>query len=161
MLFGGYYMSDKNCQLSQNCSNEVCIQTKKVYDSCKDKECIENLRVYLTEAGQCLVDRAVRKKEKKAVKRNDSVLFDEICEEIFTNSISSSVLGSHFMIMNPSEYGIEFDEDAYGFGETNIDNFKEAEKENAEYLDRINSINRNFLSEQQLQPWDLPQGQTQ
>ena len=92
---------------------------------------------------------------KKAVKRNDSVLFDEICEEIFTNSISSSVLGSHFMIMNPSEYGIEFDEDAYGFGETNIDNFKEAEKENAEYLDRINSINRNFLSEQQKITYDV------
>ena len=92
---------------------------------------------------------------KKAVKRNDSVLFDEICEEIFTNSISSSVLGSHFVIMNPSEYGIEFDEDAYGFGETNIDNFKEAEKENAEYLDRINSINRNFLSEQQKITYDV------
>ena len=92
---------------------------------------------------------------KKAVKRNDSVLFDEICEEIFTNSISSSVLGSHFVIMNPSEYGIEFDEDAYGFGETNIDNFKEVEKENAEYLDRINSINRNFLSEQQKITYDV------
>lgn len=51
-------MSDKNCQLSQNCSNEVCIQTKKVYDSCKDKECIENLRVYFTECGQSLVNSA-------------------------------------------------------------------------------------------------------
>ena len=61
---GGYIMSDRgNSSCNSNntnglCSNEVCIQTCKVYDSCRDKECIENLRVYLTESGQSLVDRA-------------------------------------------------------------------------------------------------------
>lgn len=44
----------------------TCIETQKIYDSCRDKECIENLRVYLTEAGQCLVDRAINVKAKKA-----------------------------------------------------------------------------------------------
>lgn len=43
---------------SNICNDEVCIQTKKVYDSCRDKECIENMRVYLTECGQSIVDRA-------------------------------------------------------------------------------------------------------
>lgn len=37
----------------------VCVHTKKVYDSCKDKDCEENLRVWLTREGQCVLDRAV------------------------------------------------------------------------------------------------------
>ncbi len=49
-----------------DCRENVCIQTKKIYDSCRDKECIENLRVYLTESGQCLLDRAVSVKARKA-----------------------------------------------------------------------------------------------
>ncbi len=55
------------CNSNASCnSGDTCIETKKVYDSCRDKECIENLRVYLTEAGQCLVDRAISVKAKKA-----------------------------------------------------------------------------------------------
>ena len=62
-------MSDRNnhcCTNSNMCNENICIQTKKVYDSCKDKECIENIRVYLTESGQCLVDRATGIKCKKS-----------------------------------------------------------------------------------------------
>lgn len=63
-------MSDKVnscCHSNSNmCSDEVCIQTRKVYDSCRDKECVENIRVYLTESGQCLVDRATGVKCRKA-----------------------------------------------------------------------------------------------
>ena len=62
-------MSDRVCPCNpcaDSTSDSVCIQTNKIFDSCRDKECIENLRVYLTEAGQCLVDRAVSVKAKKA-----------------------------------------------------------------------------------------------
>lgn len=60
-------MSDKNYSNCNSCcggyssdsSDSVCIHTRKIYDSCRDKECIENLRVYLTEASQCIVDRSV------------------------------------------------------------------------------------------------------
>ncbi len=60
-------MNDGNC-----CSNEsgfkesVCIHTDKIYDSCRDKDCLENLRVYFTAEGQCLVDRAISVKCNKA-----------------------------------------------------------------------------------------------
>ena len=47
-------------------AENVCIQTKKIYDSCRDKECVENLKVYLTESGQCLLDRAINVKARKA-----------------------------------------------------------------------------------------------
>jgi hypothetical protein len=37
----------------------VCIHTKKIYDSCRDKDCIEDLRVYPTRASQTVIDRAL------------------------------------------------------------------------------------------------------
>ena len=37
----------------------VCIHTKKIFDSCKDKDCIEDLRLYPTQSSQCAIDRAV------------------------------------------------------------------------------------------------------
>lgn len=43
---------------TQRQRDAVCIATKQIYDSCKSKECLENLRVYLSEAGQSLVDNA-------------------------------------------------------------------------------------------------------
>ena len=37
----------------------VCIHTKKIFDFCKDKDCIEDLRVYPTRGCQEVIDRAV------------------------------------------------------------------------------------------------------
>jgi len=51
---------------SFGCKEKVCIQTDKIYDSCRSKECIECMRVYLTETGQEIVDRAIDVKCKKA-----------------------------------------------------------------------------------------------
>ena len=57
-----------NCQ--NNCDRSfkeaVCIHTDKVYDSCRDKDCLENIRVYLTAQGQGIVDRAINVKCTKA-----------------------------------------------------------------------------------------------
>ncbi|MBZ4644620.1 MAG: hypothetical protein PWR27_902 [Petroclostridium sp.] len=44
----------------------VCIQTDKVYDSCREKDCLEDLRVFLTRRGQEIVDRAINVKCRKA-----------------------------------------------------------------------------------------------
>ncbi|MDL2288955.1 hypothetical protein LJC32_06250 [Oscillospiraceae bacterium OttesenSCG-928-F05] len=44
----------------------VCVHTKKVYDSCKDKDCLEDLRVYPTRESQCIIDRAINVKCRKA-----------------------------------------------------------------------------------------------
>lgn len=44
----------------ERCIREaVCIHTKKIFDSCKDKDCIEDLRVYPTRASQEVIDRAL------------------------------------------------------------------------------------------------------
>ena len=40
-----------------NCE-AVCIHTKKIYDSCRDKDCIEDLRFYPSACGQDILNRA-------------------------------------------------------------------------------------------------------
>lgn len=44
----------------------VCIHTDKVYDSCRDKDCLENLRVYVTAPNQEIIDNAINIKCTKA-----------------------------------------------------------------------------------------------
>lgn len=58
-------MSD-NCLNDRGFKEAVCIHTDKVYDSCRDKDCLENIRVYMTAAGQSVVDRAIKVKCTKA-----------------------------------------------------------------------------------------------
>ena len=36
----------------------VCIHTRKIFDSCRDKDCVEDLRVYPTRCSQEVIDRA-------------------------------------------------------------------------------------------------------
>ena len=63
-------MSDK-CQVAAACDlNEireaVCIHTNKICDACIDKDCIEDLRVFLTRESQAILDRASSAKARKA-----------------------------------------------------------------------------------------------
>lgn len=44
----------------------VCIHTRKIYDSCKDKDCLEDFRVFLTRRGQEIIDCAINIKPKNA-----------------------------------------------------------------------------------------------
>ena len=44
----------------------VCIHTKKIFSSCKDKDCIEDLRVYLTAGSQELLDTAANVRVRSA-----------------------------------------------------------------------------------------------
>ena len=45
------------CDLS-GIREAVCVHTGKVMDACRDKDCIEDLRVYLTRDSQAMLDRA-------------------------------------------------------------------------------------------------------
>ena len=55
-------MSEK-CQDTLRCNPQdlqqaMSVHTRKITDSCRDKDCIEDLRVYLTEGSQALLDSA-------------------------------------------------------------------------------------------------------
>lgn len=51
---------------SPSIKEAVCISTKKVYDSCKYRDCQQDMRVYLTRSGQEIIDRAVTVKARCA-----------------------------------------------------------------------------------------------
>lgn len=44
----------------------VCVHTSKVFDSCRDKDCIEDLRVYCTEGSQSIIDASVSVRPRSA-----------------------------------------------------------------------------------------------
>ena len=55
------------CQGSVRCNIEdlqeaLSIHTRKITDSCRDKDCIEDLRVYLTRESQAVLDTAAAAK---------------------------------------------------------------------------------------------------
>jgi hypothetical protein len=56
----------------------VCVHTRKVYDSCKDKDCIEDLRLYPTRESQCYIDNAVSVRAKSAKLLHVSVDVEDI-----------------------------------------------------------------------------------
>lgn len=63
-------MADK-CQVESACTtmgwqDSVCIHTKKICDSCIDKDCIEDLRVYLPQESQAILDQASNVKARSA-----------------------------------------------------------------------------------------------
>ena len=52
---------------SSACAREaVCVHTRKIYDSCKDKDCIEDLRLYLDTESQYYVNTALSVRARSA-----------------------------------------------------------------------------------------------
>lgn len=51
-MLGCFHSGNANAQES------VCIHTSKIFDSCRDKDCVENMRFYPTECSQAAIDRA-------------------------------------------------------------------------------------------------------
>ncbi len=52
-------MSDNRSCPNRKIREAVCIDTNRVYDSCADKDCLANLRVYFPSAAQAVVDEAI------------------------------------------------------------------------------------------------------
>ncbi len=48
----------ENRQCQSSAKEMVCIDTYRILDSCRDKDCFEDVRVFLTEYGQELIERA-------------------------------------------------------------------------------------------------------
>jgi len=66
-----YKMTDirNTCSCSSDRGRErdmVCIDTYRVLDSCRDKDCFEDVRVYLTSCGQDILDRTTVVRAKSA-----------------------------------------------------------------------------------------------
>ncbi len=49
----------EDCYPSDKIKEAVCINASRIYDSCSDKDCLEDLPVLLTKSGQCMIDKAI------------------------------------------------------------------------------------------------------
>ncbi len=48
----------EDCYPSDKSKEAVCINASRIYDSCSDKDCLEDLPVLLTKPAQCMIDKA-------------------------------------------------------------------------------------------------------
>ena len=56
----------------------VCVHTRKIYDSCRDKDCIEDLRLYPTRESQNYIENAVSVRAKSAKLLYVTIDVDEV-----------------------------------------------------------------------------------
>ncbi len=61
-----------------NCRETVCIDVNRVLDSCRDKDCYENVRVYLTDYGQDLIEKTNNVRYKDACVVGCQIGLDEV-----------------------------------------------------------------------------------
>lgn len=64
---GGFYMAEINCTPLGFCSDTsfkeaVCISAGRIFDSCSDKDCIEDLQVNFASDAQSVIDNAINVK---------------------------------------------------------------------------------------------------
>jgi hypothetical protein len=80
----------------------VCVHTRKIYDSCKDKDCIEDLRLYPTRESQCYIENAVSVRPKSA-----KLLFVSIdVEEISFNKGHFAVDLRYYYLIKGEAYSL-------------------------------------------------------
>ena len=92
---------NNNLGLSFDGRGTVCIDTKRVLDSCRDKDCYEDVRVFLTDFGQDVIEKSgnVRVKDTKVVCVNmqaDPIQFNkgfyQITSRIYTKLTEEGAL---------------------------------------------------------------------
>ncbi len=66
-----------NCDV-QNFADEICVNVQKIYDTCKDKDCLSDLRVYLNCEDQSLIDSAVNVRARRSELVWTSVHLEEV-----------------------------------------------------------------------------------
>ena len=54
------------CNNDDALKETACVHTKKIYDACRDKDCLEDLRVFPTKSSQQIIDTAINIKCRRA-----------------------------------------------------------------------------------------------
>ena len=79
-ILPGPVASGETGAAAQNCpvTDSVNVHISKIYDACRDKDCIEDLRVYPTVGSQCVIDSAFSVRPESATLIHADVNIDEI-----------------------------------------------------------------------------------
>ena len=78
--------------------------------------------------------------------------FDELCDDIFKQMLEDNSFNAHFVVSDPSEYGVKFNEDDYTLGGVLIDEDEDDDVDR--YLDKLHKITRKSLTDEQKTAYD-------
>ena len=78
--------------------------------------------------------------------------FDELCDDIFKQMLEDNSFNAHFVVSDPSEYGVTFNTDDYTLGGVLIDEDEDDDVDR--YLDRLHKITRKSLTDEQKTAYD-------
>lgn len=81
--------------------------------------------------------------------------FDEFCDRLFAEYLEDDPLNAHFLVSNPTDYGIEYDEDDYTLGEVSFESNDEDLESLQKYLRELNSFSRADLSADRQLTYDI------
>ncbi len=89
----------------------ICVDTSRVYDSCADKDCLADLRVYLTDCGQSIIENATSVRPRSAEVLNcvvdvEKVPFNKGCYSV---NITFFVKVSLEVLTCPTAPGVNVD----------------------------------------------------
>ncbi len=81
--------------------------------------------------------------------------FDEFCDELFVEYLEDDPLNAHFLVSDPADYGVEYDEDDYTLGEVSLEENEDAYESLQEYVRELNSFSRADLSADRKITYDI------
>ena len=87
----------RNGCFPENIKEAVCIDAGRVYDSCCDRDCLEDLRCFFLPETQALINRAISVRLRSAEVLNVFILFFEVSITPFKKNLSHWVISSVFL----------------------------------------------------------------
>ena len=111
------YSPDQDARGADCFKEAVCIDAMRIYDSCSDKDCLEDLRVYFTPAKQAVIDDAANVRMKnvevitvyldlepipfnKGFYSVDMTFFFDVCLDVFCTPAAGPVTVNGISIFN-------------------------------------------------------------
>ena len=90
------------------------------------------------------------------VNKDDTVeLFDEFCEELFIDTLESDSFNAHYMVSDPSEYGVVFTDEDFNLGTISLEDSEEYYSYIREKYSEMKAIDYSALSDEQQFTYDI------
>ncbi|MCM1308662.1 MAG: DUF885 domain-containing protein [Butyrivibrio sp.] len=93
-------------------------------------------------------------KLKKATPEEVQQSFDAFCDELLAGMVASDPMSAHFLVTDPSDYGVEFKEEDITLGEVSIEGIKSGIESNASLLRHLKMYEKEVLTKEQQLTYD-------
>ncbi|MGN0374666.1 MAG: DUF885 domain-containing protein [Butyrivibrio sp.] len=91
----------------------------------------------------------------KVNKDDTAELFDRFCEEMFTDILAGDSFNAHYMVSDPSEYGVVFTDEDFNLGTISLEDSEEYYSYIREKYSEMKAMNYSALSDEQQLTYDI------